>query len=150
MPPRRPNRILHAPSSRRPPEWAPRKWTLAGTSPPPERLEALMSTIVFLVAIAAALGVALVVYGLVTPQPAASGAGPNTRITYRSLADVREQLRRRFEPSGAPIWIAANEKGSSLARDLASADLDLRPYEFRMLQVTSAAILAVLGLLRFG
>jgi tight adherence protein B len=109
-----------------------------------------MSTIVFLVAIAAALGVGLVVYGLVAPQPVATEFGPHSRVTYRSLADVREQLRRRFEPTGAPVWIASNEKGSSLARDLASADLDLRPYEFRMLQVASAVIFAVFGLLRFG
>ncbi len=109
-----------------------------------------MSTIVILVAIAAAVGVGLVVFGLVVPQPVANQLGPGSRVTYRSLADVREQLRRRFEPTGAPVWIAANEKGSSLARDLASADLDLRPYEFRMLQVASAVVLAVLGLLRFG
>ena len=109
-----------------------------------------MSTIVFLVAIAAALGVGLVVYGLVAPQPVATELGPRSRVTYRSLADVREQLRRRFEPTGAPVWIATNERGSALARDLASADLDLRPYEFRMLQTVSAVILAVLGLLRFG
>lgn len=109
-----------------------------------------MSTIVFLVAIAAAVGVGLVVYGLVAPQRVATELGPNSRITYRSLADVREQLRRRFEPPGAPVWIASNERGSSLARDLASADLDLRPYEFRVLQGVSAAIFAVLGLLRFG
>lgn len=109
-----------------------------------------MSTIVFLVAIAAALGVGLVVYGLVARQPVATELGPHSRVTYRSLADVREQLRRRFEPTGAPVWIANNERGSSLARDLASADLDLRPYEFRMLQVASAVIFAVFGLLRFG
>ena len=109
-----------------------------------------MSTLVLLVAIAAALGVALVVYGLVTPHRVAGEFGSGTRVTYRSLADVREQLRRRFEPTGAPVWIAANETGSSLARDLASADLDLRPYEFRIVQVVSAAVLAVLGLLRFG
>jgi tight adherence protein B len=109
-----------------------------------------MSTIVFLIAIAAALGVALVVYGLVTPHQVAGDFGPGSPVTYRSLADIREQLRRRFEPTGSPVWIAANETGSSLARDLASADLDLRPYEFRILQAVSAAVLAVLGLLRFG
>ncbi|HSP10052.1 MAG TPA: type II secretion system F family protein [Candidatus Dormibacteraeota bacterium] len=108
-----------------------------------------MPTIVLLVALAAALGVGLVVYGLVTPQRAADAAGASSRVTYRSLADVREQLRRRFEPGGAPVWITASERGS-LARDLASADLDLRPYEFRILQAASAAVLAVIGLLRFG
>ncbi|HUY73825.1 MAG TPA: type II secretion system F family protein [Candidatus Dormibacteraeota bacterium] len=109
-----------------------------------------MPTIVFLVAIAAALGVGLVVYGLVAPQRVADGVDASSRVTYRSLADVREQLRRRFEPSGAPVWIAASERGSSLARDLASADLDLRPYEFRILQAASAVVLALVGLLRFG
>jgi tight adherence protein B len=109
-----------------------------------------MSTIVLLVAVAAALGVALVVYGLVTPHPVAGDLGSGSRVTYRSLADVREQLRRRFEPTGSPVWIAASETRSSLARDLASADIDLRPYEFRILQAVSAAVLAVVGLLRFG
>ena len=109
-----------------------------------------MPPIVFLIAIAAALGVGLVVYGVVTPQRVADEVGPNSTITYRSLADIREQLRRRFEPSGAPVWIAGGERSSSLARDLASADLDLRPYEFRILQAASAAVLAVVGLLRFG
>ena len=109
-----------------------------------------MSTIVFLVAIAAALGVGLVVYGLVAPRRVADEVGASGQVTYRSLADIREQLRRRFEPSGAPVWIAASERSGSLARDLASANLDLRPYEFRILQGASAAVLAVIGLLRFG
>lgn len=110
-----------------------------------------MTTAVLLVALAAAVGVGLVVYGVVAPQRAASGAsGIEARVTYRTLADVREQLRRRFEPTGTPVWIAANERGSSLARDLASADLDLRPYEFRVLQVGAAIVLALIGLLRFG
>ena len=109
-----------------------------------------MSTIVFLVAVAAALGVGLVVYGLVAPQRVADRLGPSSQVTYRSLADIREQLRRRFEPSGAPVWIAASERSNSLARDLASANLDLRPYEFRIVQAASATVLAVIGLLRFG
>ena len=110
-----------------------------------------MSTAIILVAIAAAIGVGLVVYGVVVPQRSASvEAGTGARVTYRTLADVREQLRRRFEPTGAPVWIAANEKASSLARDLASADLDLRPYEFRLLQGVSAVIFMLVGLLRFG
>jgi tight adherence protein B len=109
-----------------------------------------MSTIVILVAVAAAVGVALVVYGLVAPAQAEAESGPSARVTYRTLADVREQLRRRFEPTGAPVWIAANERTSSLARDLASADLDLRPYEFRGLQAAAALILGLVGLLRFG
>jgi tight adherence protein B len=104
---------------------------------------------VFLVAAAAAIGVGLVVYGLVLPQRAASEAITGSRVTYRTLADVREQLRRRFEPTGA-VWIASNDRANSLARDLASADLDLRPYEFRMVQAAGALILAVIGLLRFG
>lgn len=109
-----------------------------------------MSTIVILVAVAAALGVALVVYGLVAPAQAETESSTSTRVTYRTLADVREQLRRRFEPTGAPVWIAENEQTSSLARDLASADLDLRPYEFRALQAAAALILGIFGLLRFG
>jgi len=109
-----------------------------------------MPTIVILVAAAAAIGVGLVVYGIVGPGRAAVGAGPSARVTYRSLADVREQLRRRFEPTGAPVWIAANQTTNQLAADLASADLQLRPYEFRLVQAASALVFALVALLRFG
>jgi len=109
-----------------------------------------MSTFVILVAAAAAIGVGLVVYGTVGPGRAAAGAGSSARVTYRTLADVREQLRRRFEPTGAPVWIAANQTTNQLASDLASADLQLRPYEFRLVQAGSALLFAVIALLRFG
>jgi tight adherence protein B len=109
-----------------------------------------MSTIVILVAAAAAIGVGLVVYGIVGPGRAAAGAASSSRVTYRTLADVREQLRRRFEPTGAPVWIAANQTTNQLAADLASADLQLRPYEFRLVQAGSALLFALVALLRFG
>jgi tight adherence protein B len=112
-----------------------------------------MAPIVLLVAAGAALGIGLVVYGLVSQdraQTIAATTGTATRVTYRTLADVREQLRRRFEPTGAPVWIAADQKTNSLAADLASADLQLRPYEFRFVQVGSALIFTMIGLLRFG
>ena len=112
-----------------------------------------MYPIVLGVAVAAALGVALVVYGIVSQgraaMPVATRAG-GARVSYRTLADVREQLRRRFEPTGSPVWIAANQNVSSLAADLVSADLQLRPYEFRILQAISAFVFAVIGFLRFG
>ena len=89
-----------------------------------------MVAVVLVVAAAAALGVALVVYGVVSQgrnaQGALIGAG-GARVTYGTLADVREQLRRRFEPTGAPVWIAANQNVSSLASDLVSADLHEPP-----------------------
>jgi tight adherence protein B len=72
------------------------------------------------------------------------------RASYRTLADVREQLRRRFEPTGTPTWIAAEQRTSGLQRDLISADLELRPYEFRIIQGGFALLLGVIGLLRFG
>jgi tight adherence protein B len=75
--------------------------------------------------------------------------GVTARVTYRTLADVREQLRRRFEPSGAPVWIAG-QNPNALARDLASADFQLRPYEFRLLQIASALLLALFAFLRFN
>src|SRR5690242_8908026 len=75
--------------------------------------------------------------------------GVGARVTYRTLADVREQLRRRFEPTGAPVWIAGQNQ-NALARDLASADLQLRPYEFRLLQIAMALLLAVVAFLRFN
>jgi tight adherence protein B len=111
-----------------------------------------MPFIIVVVAIAAAAGVALVVYGIVGRDRAVvtTGPGADARVTYRSLADVREQLRRRFEPTGTPVWIAANQNTNPLAADLASADLQLRTYEFRILQGVVALSLALIAFLRFG
>jgi tight adherence protein B len=109
-----------------------------------------VSTSVILIAAAAAIGVGLVVFGIIGPGRADAGGAPSARVTYRTLADVREQLRRRFEPTGTPVWIASNQKTNSLASDLASADLQLRPYEFRLVQAASALLFAVIALLRFG
>ncbi len=108
-----------------------------------------MGTVVILVAVAAAIGVGLVVYGLVRSQQVAE-ADQSIRASYRTLADVREQLRRRFERTGTPSWIAAEQQTGRLERDLVSADIDLRPYEFRIIQLGAALLLAVVGLLRFG
>src|ERR1700736_6141557 len=47
----------------------------------------------------------MVVYGTVA-RNREEALGPSAGVTYRTLADVREQLRRRFEPTGAPVWIA--------------------------------------------
>src|ERR1700716_1706816 len=109
-----------------------------------------MLPVVIFVAAGAAIGVGLVVYGLVAGARQAASAGPTARVTYRTLADVREQLRRRFEPTGAPVWIAADQKTNSLAPHLASADLHLRTYEFRLVQAASALLFAVVAALRFG
>jgi tight adherence protein B len=108
-----------------------------------------MGTVVILVAVAAAIGAALVFYGVIRSQQAA-GPDQSVRVSYRTLADVREQLRRRFEPTGTPTWIAAEQQTSKLQRDLVSADIELRPYEFRILQLGAALLFAVVGLLRFG
>jgi len=108
-----------------------------------------MDTAIILVAVAAAIGVGLVVYGILRSQQAA-GPGESVRASYRTLADVREQLRRRFEPTGAPSWIAADQRTTRLERELVSADIELRPYEFRLVQAAVAAILGIIGLLRFG
>jgi tight adherence protein B len=111
-----------------------------------------MPVIVLVIAVAAALGVGLVVFGIVSRDSVTAG-GPTaggSRVTYRTLADVREQLRRRFEPTGTPVWIAANQRTNPLAADLASADLQLRPYEFRLVQVGVALLFAVIAFLRFN
>jgi tight adherence protein B len=108
-----------------------------------------VNTAIVLVAVAAAIGVGLVVYGTVRSQQATSPA-MSVRATPRTLADVREQLRRRFEPTGTPAWIASDAQTSSLERDLVSADIELRPYEFRIVQAIAAALLAIIALLRFG
>jgi tight adherence protein B len=111
-----------------------------------------MPLIIVAVAVAAAAGVALVMYGIVSRDRVVATADINqsVRVTYRTLADVREQLRRRFEPTGTPVWIAANQNANALAADLASADLQLRPYEFRLLQAAVAIVLVLIALLRFG
>ncbi|HKW59816.1 MAG TPA: type II secretion system F family protein [Candidatus Dormibacteraeota bacterium] len=108
-----------------------------------------MGTLIILVAVAAAVGVGLVVFGTVLSHET---TGPDTgvRASYRTLADVREQLRRRFEPTGTPAWIASEQRTSGLQRDLVSADLELRPYEFRLIQGGFALLFGVVGLLRFG
>jgi tight adherence protein B len=107
-----------------------------------------VSTLIIVVAVAAAVGVGLVVFGAVRGQD----TSPETtvRASYRTLADVREQLRRRFEPTGTPAWIAAEQKQSHLQRDLVSADIELRPYEFRIIQGGFALLFGLIGLLRFG
>jgi len=107
-----------------------------------------MGTAIILVAVAAAIGVGLVVFGIVRSQDRSSDTG--VRASYRTLADVREQLRRRFEPTGTPTWIAGEQQASRLERDLVSADMELRPYEFRFIQVAFALLFAIVGLLRFG
>ena len=111
-----------------------------------------MPLIIVAVAVAAAAGVALVMYGIVSRNQvvAATDINRNARVTYRTLADVREQLRRRFEPTGTPVWIAANQNANPLAADLASADLQLRPYEFRLVQVAVALVFLLVAFLRFG
>ena len=106
-------------------------------------------TIIILVAATAAIGVGLAMYGVVTRGRAIENS-PYAPLTTRTLADVREQLRRRFEPTGSPTWIATGQKVSALSADLASADLQLRPYEFRLLQAGAAIVFALVALLRFG
>ena len=85
-----------------------------------------MSTAIILVAVAAAFGVGLVVFGIVRSQQTFTPQS-SVRASYRTLADVREQLRRRFEATGTPAWIAGEERTSRLQRELVSADLELRP-----------------------
>src|SRR5438552_3934120 len=108
-----------------------------------------MNTAIILVAVAAAVGVGLVVFGMVSSRQVSSPE-ISVRASYRTLADVREQLRRRFEPTGTPAWIASEQRTSRLQRDLVSADLELRPYEFRIIQAGIALLLAIIGVLRFG
>src|SRR5258708_11098505 len=111
-----------------------------------------MAPTVVVVSVAAAVGVILVMYGIVTRNRAniESETAPTARVTYPTLADVREQLRRRFEPTGAPVWIAAQQAANPLAADLASADPALRPYEFRILQVGAPLAFALIAFTRFG
>src|SRR6202049_5410311 len=107
-----------------------------------------MAFIVRLAGAVAAVGCGLVVLGWFSRESSASPAfnsAGNERVTYRTLADVREQLRRRFEPTGTPVWIAANQTRNPLAADLASADIQLRPYEFRLLRLRGALLFRLLA-----
>lgn len=110
-----------------------------------------MPSLAIVVAVGAALGVALVVYGIVAANRESDEleTGVGARVTYRTLFDVREQLRRRFEPTGAPVWVAGPNT-NALARDLASADLQLRPYEFRLVQLAIGLAFGLIALLRFN
>src|SRR5256886_13623932 len=104
---------------------------------------------IILVAVAAAIGVGLVVYGTVSSQRAAA---PQQQVSasFRTLSDVREQLRRRFDSTGTPAWIASAESISNMQRHLISAAIELRPYEFRIVQFVTGVLLGIVGLLRFG
>src|SRR5438094_10296919 len=108
-----------------------------------------MSTAIVLVAVAAAIGVGLVVFGIVRSREAFSPES-SVRASYRTLADVREQLRRRFEPTGIPTWIASEQTSSRLQPDLVSADFELRPYEFRLIHYDFELLIAVVGQARVG
>src|SRR5256886_3383454 len=108
-----------------------------------------MGSVIIVVAVAAGIGVGLVVYGTLRSQQPA-GPEEQVRVSYRTLADVREQLRRRFESTGTPNWIAAEQQTSKLQRDLVSADFELRPYEFRIIQAGAALLLAAVRGLRFS
>ena len=107
-----------------------------------------MGTTIILVAAAAAIGVGLVVFGIVASQDRSPDTG--VRASYRTLADVREQLRRRFEPTGTPAWIVGEQQQSRLQRDLVSSDIDLHPFEFRFIQAGFALVFAIVAALRFG
>jgi len=110
-----------------------------------------MAATIILIAGAAAVGVALVVYGMVFQQRVATYQGDEIpRVSSGTLAEVREQLRRRFEATGAPGWIASDQWQTRLQRDLISADIPLRPYEFRILQAVSMVLLALISFARFG
>src|SRR5258708_1642301 len=87
---------------------------------------------------------------MVFPHRAVYQSEDQPRLTYGTLAEVREQLRRRFEPTGAPAWIASDQWQTRLQRDLVSADIPLRPYEFRILQAISVLAFALVAFVRFG
>src|SRR3981081_2444948 len=99
-----------------------------------------MSAAVVLIAAGAAIGVGLVMFGILAPARSASSAGPGTRVRFPPVAVLREQRRRGVEPTGAPVWIAANQKANSLASNLASADIQLRPYEVRTDQAAADVV----------
>ena len=48
------------------------------------------------------------------------------------------------------MWIAAEQQTSKLQRDLVSADIELRPYEFRIIQLAVAVLIGATSLRPFG
>jgi tight adherence protein B len=113
-----------------------------------------MGFLVVAIALGAAAGVGIAVYGVLrgqravveTEAPAASAPAPHEPTG--TLGDVRERLRRQLEPAIAGV--GGMERTRRLVADLASANWKLRPYEFRLIQAGVALALAVIGLLRFG
>src|SRR5947209_18700851 len=96
---------------------------------------------IILVAVAAAIGVGLVVYGTVSSQRAAA---PQQQVSasFRTLSDVRERLRRRFDTTGTPARLAAEPRISSAQRDLASVDVELSALESRTVRAATAVFVA--------
>ena len=85
-------------------------------------------------------------YGVVDPgaQAAAAGAEPPP-------SNLRERLARIFQPAADRIGQGDAKKGKpSLAEQLAKADLKLRTSEYLAIQVGLAALLFIIGLIRFG
>jgi tight adherence protein B len=113
-----------------------------------------MGFLVLAIAVGAAAGVGIAVYGVLRGQrpvvgvEAAAPSAPEPRESTGTLGDVRERLRRQLEP--AISGVGGMERTRRLVADLASANWKLRPYEFRLIQGGVALALAVIGLLRFG
>lgn len=111
-----------------------------------------MYLLVLGIAVGAAAGVAIAVYGVLRGRGAVDTEVPapiESEVAERTVAlDVRERLRRQFEPTIAGV--GGMERTRRLVADLASADWKLRPYEFRLIQGATALVLTVIGLLRFG
>jgi tight adherence protein B len=110
--------------------------------------------LVIAIALGAALGVGIAVYGVLRGRrvvafdvPTAEPEQPAAPAPL-GLGEVRERLRRQIEPAIAGV--GGTERTRKLVADLASADWALRPYEFRLIQGGFAVLLAVIGLLRFG
>jgi tight adherence protein B len=109
--------------------------------------------IVGAIALGAAAGVAIAAYGATRGRGMVAvyePAGGESEAAARPApaTDVRERLRRQFEPAIAGV--GGTERTRRLVADLASADWKLRPYEFRLIQGGLAVVLAIIGLLRFG
>src|SRR5437870_3210594 len=79
-----------------------------------------MGTAIIVVAVAAAIGVGLVVYGTVRAQQSVAPEA-SVRASYRTLADVREQLRRRFEPTGQSLTAVTDNAEPPISDEFALA-----------------------------
>ena len=96
-----------------------------------------------------AVGVGLIYFGLVVGRRGATDTEFDAPDPYppRAKTTVRDSLGGPLQDLAAPFM---RGRDSQLQLELMRADLNLKAYEFVLLQVASALILGAIGYIRFG